>query len=72
MPAPRLHKEPSALELATQIARGELSAVEATDAAIGRIERLDGAINAIVVRDFARARDQARAADSRKAGRQGR
>jgi amidase len=67
MPAPRLHKEPSALELAAQIARGELSAVEATDAAIARIERLDGAINAVVVRDFARALDQAKAADSRRA-----
>ncbi len=67
MPAPQLHREPTALELANQIARGELSAGEATEAAIDRIERLDGAINAVVVRDFDRARDQAKAADARRA-----
>ncbi len=41
------------------IAEGRLSAREACDAAIARIERLDGAINAVVVRDFERAREQA-------------
>jgi amidase len=66
MPVPRLHNEPSALELAGQIARGELSAVEACDAAIARIEAGDWAINAVVVRDFERARDQAKAADVRR------
>lgn len=72
MPIPRLHTEPSAIDLAAQIARGELSAVEATDAAIDRIERLDGPINAVVVRDFERAREQAKVADAyRTAGEAG-
>ncbi len=63
--APALHSEPSALELAAQIARGELSAVEACEAAIARIEAKDDAINAVVVRDFDRALVAARAADAR-------
>lgn len=66
MPVPRLHNEPSALELAKQIASGALSAVEATEAAIERIEKLDGAINAVVVRDFERAREQAIVADAKQ------
>lgn len=66
MAVPRLHDEPSALELARKIADGQLSAVEAVDAAIARIERLDGDINAVVVRDFDRARIAAQAADARK------
>jgi amidase len=70
MPVPRLHNEPSALELAGQIARGELSALEACDAAIARIEAGDGAINAVVVRDFERAREAAKAADKRIAASQ--
>ena len=41
------------------IAAGQLSAREACDAAIERIERVDRAINAVVVRDFERAREQA-------------
>lgn len=57
-----------ALETAQAVRRGEISALEATDAAIARIEALDGAINAVVVRDFDRARAAARAIDtSRKA-----
>jgi amidase len=40
-----------------------VSALELTDAAIARIEALDGPINAVVVRDFDRARDQARQVD---------
>ena len=67
MAIPRLHDEPSANELAKCIAQGELSAVEATDAAIARIERLDGPINAVVVRDFDRAREAAGKADERRA-----
>jgi amidase len=42
----------------------ELSALEACDAAIARIERLDGPINAVVVRDFDRARAAAKAIDA--------
>lgn len=50
--------------LAAMLARGELSAVEAFDAAVARIEARDGAINAVVVRDFDRALAAARAADA--------
>lgn len=49
--------------LVAAIAAGHLSALEACDAAIARIERLDGSINAVVVRDFERAREQAAARD---------
>lgn len=58
---PTLTQEPGAIALAGQIARGELSPLEAVDAAIARIEALDGPINAVVVRDFDSARDTARA-----------
>ena len=43
------------------------TAIAETEAAIARIEAGDGAINAVVVRDFDRAREQARAADLRLA-----
>lgn len=56
--------EPGAIALARQIADGELSAVEACDAAISRIRARDDAINAVVVRDFDRARAAARKADT--------
>lgn len=46
------------------IAEGQISALEATDAAIARIEARDGAINAVVVRDFDRARAAAKTADA--------
>lgn len=62
-----LHSEPTALELAAHIAAGDLSALEACDAAIARIEAKDGPINAVVVRDFDRARDQAKARDAARA-----
>jgi amidase len=39
------------------------SAAELTEASIARIEALDGQVNAVVVRDFDRARHDARAAD---------
>jgi len=48
--------------------RGEVSAVELVDQAIARIEKLDGPINAVIVRDFDRARDTAKEADRRRAG----
>jgi amidase len=50
--------------LAQALASRQLSAREACDAAIARIESGDAAINAVVVRDFDRARDQACAADA--------
>ena len=57
---PRLTDEPGARETAAAIRAGKMSALDAVDAAIGRIEALDGALNAVVVRDFERARDTAR------------
>jgi amidase len=42
----------------------QVSARELLDAAIARIEALDHKVNAVVVRDFDRARDAATAADA--------
>ncbi|MEO9599057.1 amidase family protein [Parasphingorhabdus sp.] len=67
MPIPSLTNEPTATELASRIKSGKTSSVEATEAAIARIEKCDESINAIVVRDFDRARQQARDADARLA-----
>jgi len=54
----------SATELSAALAAKKVSAVELAQDAIGRIERHDGKINAICVRDFARGLDAARAADA--------
>lgn len=62
---PQLTDQPGAIATAKMIARGELSPLEAVDAAIARIEALDGAINAVVVRDFDRARTAAKALDGK-------
>ncbi len=48
-----------ALELAARIRTKQLSSLEATELFIGRIEARDADINAVVVRDFDRARDAA-------------
>jgi len=61
-----LHFE-TATSLAGRLQRGEVSASALTDAAIDRIERLDNAVNAVVVRDFEKARAAARVADERLA-----
>ncbi|MEU2421539.1 amidase [Streptomyces sp. NPDC007851] len=53
----------SAGESAAALRAGEVSAVELTEAAIAGIERDAGAVNAICVPDFDRARAAARAAD---------
>ncbi|MFU8816849.1 MAG: amidase [Pseudomonadales bacterium] len=53
----------SAIELARKIREREISSRELTDYYIDRIERYDGALNAVVVRDFDRARQAADAAD---------
>ena len=50
-------------QMAAALAAGTVSAVELWGAAVDRIERLDGPINAVVVRDFDRAREAAMAAD---------
>ena len=54
----------TALESARAIAERRISALEILESAIARIEALDGQINAVVVRDFDRARAAARAADA--------
>ena len=51
-------------ELAAALADRKVGAVELFEAAVERIERLDGPINAVVVRDFDRARDAAKSADA--------
>lgn len=53
--------------MVAQLDRREVSAVELVDDAIARIERLDGSINAVIVRDFDRARETAKEADRRRA-----
>jgi amidase len=54
----------SAGELAQSLAKKEISALELTDQFIARIEALDGDLNAVPVRDFARAREAAGQADA--------
>jgi amidase len=59
--------EKSAIKIAKAIRSGETSALLECEAAIARIEARDGPINAVVVRDFDRARHQAREMDRRLA-----
>ncbi len=54
----------TAAELARSLQERQVSALELTDQFIARIEALDGDLNAVVVRDFARAREAAKAADA--------
>src|ERR1041385_6680691 len=51
-------------ETAAALATRKVSAVELADAAIARIEKLDGKLNAVVARDFERAREAAKRADA--------
>lgn len=53
----------SAIGLAREIREGRLSAVEALEAHLDRVARLNPSLNAVVTLDEARARDRARAAD---------
>jgi amidase len=57
----------TAVELARALDRREVSSLELTEAAIARVEALDGPINAICVKTYERARKAARAADERLA-----
>lgn len=57
----------SAVELAARIARGEASAVEAVEAHIARIEQVNPALNAVVVKRYDEARAEARLADEQRA-----
>jgi len=54
----------TAVELSAALKAKTVSAVELTQDAIGRIERHDGKINAVCVRDFERALEAARSADA--------
>jgi amidase len=54
----------TAVECSSALKTKKVSAVELAQDAIGRIERHDGKINAVCVRDFARGLDAARAADA--------
>jgi amidase len=57
----------TAVELSAALAAKKVSAVELAQDTIGRIERHDGKINAVCVRDFARGLEAARAADAARA-----
>jgi amidase len=59
--------ERTALQTAAAIRAGDTTALAETDAAIARIEARDGAINAVVVRDFDNARRAAAEIDQRHA-----
>ncbi len=58
-----LTNEPTATAIAAAIASGKLSSLEATEAAIAQIEALNDPINAVVVRDFDKARAAAKRLD---------
>jgi amidase len=55
-----------ATKLAAMVRRGAVGCVELLDHFIARVERLDPKLNAIVVRDFERARKAARAMDRQR------
>jgi amidase len=57
----------SASECLTLLRRGEVSALELVDSCIARIEALNPEINAVVAKDYERARERARAADAAQA-----
>jgi amidase len=60
----------SAKQLAADIKRKKIGCLELLDLYLARVEKYDGALNAVVVRDFDRARRRARAADRALARRQ--
>ncbi len=64
MAYPQLTDKPGLIETAEAIRSGALSVAEAVDAAIVRIEQLDGEINALAVPDFERAAATAKAMDA--------
>jgi amidase len=66
-PARHAVTERGAIETAKAIRSGETTALFECEAAIARIEARDGPINAVVVRDFDRARHQAQEMDRRLA-----
>ena len=68
MAYPKLTDKPGAIETAAAIRDGDLSPIEAVEAAIARIEHLDAHINAVVVTDFDRARARAKEMGKAKPG----
>jgi amidase len=54
----------TASEMVDELAAGRVSAMELFDDSVARIEKDDGAINAVVIRDFDRAREAAKEADA--------
>jgi len=60
----------SAKQLAADIRKKKIGCLELLDLYRARVEKYDGALNAVVVRDFDRARTRARAADRALARRQ--
>src|SRR5579871_6490315 len=57
----------SARRLARMVRKKQIGCLELLDHFIGRTERLDARLNAVVVRDFDRARERAREADRGRA-----
>jgi fatty acid amide hydrolase len=57
----------SARQLAAMVARGDISAVEAVEAHIERIERVNSALNAVIFKRYNAALTEAKAADERRA-----
>ena len=68
MAYPTLTDKPGAIATAAAVKRGECTPLETTERAIARIEHLDAHINAVVVTDFERALETARAMGSAPAG----
>ncbi|WP_095011805.1 amidase family protein [Tsuneonella mangrovi] len=64
---PKLTSEPGASEVAAQVRSGALSPLEAVEACIARIEELNGPLNAVIVKDYDRAREAAKALDGQSA-----
>ena len=60
----------SAKQLAADVRKKKIGCLELLDLYLARVEKYDGALNAVVVRDFERARTRARAADRALARRQ--
>jgi fatty acid amide hydrolase len=60
----------SARELAAEIAAGELSATEAVESHIARIEEVNAKLNAVVWKRYEAARAEAKAADARRAAKE--
>jgi fatty acid amide hydrolase len=71
VPSPKSALDPCALsatDLAAQIAQGTVTAAEAVEAHVARIERVNAALNAVVVKRYEDARTEADAVDRRRSG----